>query len=555
MFEYSLGKTKAQIVLKNAKVMNVFSNEWLEEDVAIQYGVIVGIGGYDGEIEIDLKGKYLVPGFIDAHMHVESTMLAPEELSKVLLKLGTTTIITDPHELVNVYGKAALDYYLKASNNTILDIYTMLPSSVPCSNLDTNGAGEFSAEQMKAYIDHPNVIGLAEAMRIDDVLYEESEMIKKLHLFKDKPIDGHAPLLTGRKLQAYRFADILTDHESSSYEEALEKLRTGFYVLIREGSQAKNLEPIVKGFLKNHIPFTRTAFCTDDRHLVDLLQEGHISHCIRKTIDLGVDLFTAYKMATLHPAQIYNLKRKGAIAVGYQADIVVLNDPKTVDIDYVLKNGHKATLKHLKPTDPYPLFHSVYLPNLSTDLLEIKKKAKNDVIEIVDETLLTKHVQEEVPGHVYFEPDGTYNKLVVIERHGKNGNVARAILKGYGLKNGAIASSVAHDSHNMIVVGDNDKDILLAASALQNFQGGYVLVKNHEVHQILPLPIAGLMSVESAANISALAAALEKEAHAMGVPETLDPFNTLAFLALPVIPEIRLLDTGLYSVEKEEFLD
>ena len=395
MFEYSLGKTKSQLVLKHAKVMNVFSNEWIEQDIAIQYGTIVGVGAYEGETEIDLTGKYVVPGFIDAHMHIESTLVAPEELSKVLLAQGTTTILSDPHELVNVKGAEALDYVLQAGRNTTLDIYTMLPSSVPCFDKDTNGAGEFTAAQMSAYIDDPNVIGLGEVMRVKDVVLEEEKMVEKLDLFKDKPIDGHAPNVSGKELEAYRFADILTDHESSTYEEALDKLRCGFYVLIREGSQAKNLEPIVKGFLAHGIPFTRTAFCTDDRHLDDILNEGHISHCIQKAIALGVDEFTAYKMATLHPATIYGLRRKGAVAAGYQADLVVLNDPKTVAIDCVYKNGHKATLKHLKSIEPSEdLLHTVVIPEVLKEDIQIKRRDKNHVIEVESDSLLTKHVEE-----------------------------------------------------------------------------------------------------------------------------------------------------------------
>ena len=554
MFEYSLGKTKSQLVLKHAKVMNVFSNEWIEQDIAIQYGTIVGVGAYEGETEIDLTGKYVVPGFIDAHMHIESTLVAPEELSKVLLAQGTTTILSDPHELVNVKGAEALDYVLQAGRNTTLDIYTMLPSSVPCFDKDTNGAGEFTAAQMSAYIDDPNVIGLGEVMRVKDVVLEEEKMVEKLDLFKDKPIDGHAPNVSGKELEAYRFADILTDHESSTYEEALDKLRCGFYVLIREGSQAKNLEPIVKGFLAHGIPFTRTAFCTDDRHLDDILNEGHISHCIQKAIALGVDEFTAYKMATLHPATIYGLRRKGAVAAGYQADLVVLNDPKTVAIDCVYKNGHKATLKHLKSIEPSEdLLHTVVIPEVLKEDIQIKRRDKNHVIEVESDSLLTKHVEEEVPGYVYFEPEAPYNKAVVVERHGKNGNIATAILKGFNLMQGAIGSTIAHDSHNMILVGDNDDDILLAAKTLEHFHGGYVLVQNHEVKHIIPCPIAGLISTQKAQVVSGLLKELKEDAHKMGVPASLDPFQALSFLALPVIPEIRLLDGGLYDVVKVQF--
>ena len=555
MFEYSLGTIRSQIVLKNAKIMNVFSNEWLEQDIAIQYGTIVGVGQYEGEIEIDLSGKYIVPGFIDAHMHIESSMLAPEELSKALLQEGTTTILADPHEIVNVKGKEALEYMLKANANTILDIYTMLPSSVPATELDTNGAGTFMLQDMEAYSKHPDVLGLGEAMRLEDVIYEEPGMMAKFELFKDKPIDGHAPGCAGKKLEAYRFADVLTDHESAAYEEALAKLRAGFFVLLRDGSQAHDLEPIVQGFVKNHIPFDRCAYCTDDKHIADILREGHISACIKKAIQCGVNLFDAYKMATINPAQMYKLKRKGAIAAGYQADLVILNDPETVEIDSVIKNGHRASLKHLKPIDPSTLLDTVTIPAITSESIEIKKKEKNDVIELVPNSLLTKHLQEEVPGMIYFEPDGLYNKLVVVERHGKNGNISAGILKGYGLKNGALASTISHDSHNMIIVGDNDKDILLAAKTLADIHGGYVLVKDHEVKHILPLPIGGLMSMDKASQVAALANSLEHEAHEMGVSETIDPFNALAFLSLPVIPSIRLMDTGLYDVEKQTFID
>lgn len=556
MFEYSLGTMKSQLVLKNAKILNVFSNEWIEQDIAIQYGTIVGIGQYEGEKEIDLSGKYVVPGFIDAHMHIESSLVGPEELSKALLAQGTTTIISDPHELVNIKGTEALDYVLAAGRNTTLDIYTMLPSSVPCFDEDTNGAGEFSAEQMIPYIEDPNVLGLGEVMRVKDVIYEKDKMISKLELCKDLVIDGHAPSLEGKELEAYRFADVLTDHESSSFEEALAKLRCGFYVLICEGSQAKNLESIVKGFLEHNIPFDRTAFCTDDRHLDDILKEGHISYAIRKAIDLGLDVCTAYKMATLFPAQIYGLKRKGAIAAGYQADFVVLNDPKTVSIDQVYKNGHIATLKHVKAFEPNEdLMHTVMIPEVLKEDIQIKRRDKNTIIQLEEGSLLTKKLEEEVPGYVYFEPASPYNKVVVVERHGKNGNIATGILKGFNLEGGAIGSTIAHDSHNMILVGDNDDDILLAAKTLEHFQGGYVLIKDHEVKCIIPCPIAGLMSTQNASVVTKLLTDLKEEAQKMGVPKAIDPFQALSFLALPVIPEIRILDGGVYDVVNEKFIE
>lgn len=556
MFEYSLGTVKCQVVFKNANVLNVFTNEWIEQDIAVQYGTIVGVGHYEGENEIDLKGKYVVPGFIDAHMHIESTLCRPEELSKALLQNGTTSVICDPHELVNVRGKEALDYILAASKNTSLDIYTMLPSSVPCSDIDTNGAGKFSAADMESYLNDPYVIGLGEVMRVDDVVNERPEMVEKLELFKDMVMDGHAPQVSGKVLQAYRFADIATDHESSTYEEAIEKLRAGFYVLIREGSQAKNMEPIVKGFLKHHIPFDRTAFCTDDCHIDDILCHGHINAIIRKAIELGVNEKEAYKMASWQPAQIYGLKRKGAIAAGYQADFVVLNNPKTVEIDSVYKNGYKAALKHVAPVVcDEDLMHTVMIPEIVKGDIQIKRRDKNDVIEIEAGTLLTKHLKEEVPGYVYFEPNEKYSKVVVIERHGRNGNVATGILKGYGIENGSLGSTIAHDSHNMIIAGDNDDDILLAAKELEKMQGGYVLIKDHQVFHRVACPIAGLMSTQSAARLAPLVMELQLGAHEMGIPENIDPFQTLSFLSLPVIGQIRILDTGVYDVDKGEFVE
>lgn len=550
------GEKKAPLVLKNGLVLNVFTNEWLKKDIAIYNKTIIGVGEYEGEVEYDLSKKFVIPGLIDAHMHLESSMVTPIHLSKMLLEKGTTTIIADPHELVNVKGKLAMDYLLEASETCPLELYFALPSSVPATDFETNGCGEFSAEMMQTYLSHPRIISLGETMRFYDVIMGEEKMSKKLALFKDKVIDGHAPNLSGKNLEAYRLAGVGNDHECVSFEEALEMLRSGFHIFVREGSGARNVEKIISGFVAHGVSLDRVMFCTDDKHLEDIRQEGHISFNVKKAIALGVSEAQAIKMASLQPALVYGLKKKGAIAAGYDADLLILDDVKEMAILKTMKLG--KWLEEYEFTDKVmpneSLLHSVILPDLALSDFSLKKEEQNVVIELVPYELLSKLKKEVVPGKDEFIPNAIYNKLCVIERHGHHGRVGLGILKGFGLKKGAIATTVAHDSHNVIACGVSDEDLLLAVNTLKEIQGGYVLVSEGKVLESLPLPLCGLMSLDSSEVVEHKVEKMIRLARSLGVAESVDPFITLSFLALPVIPEIRLTDKGLYDVINGKFL-
>ncbi|MFW5647002.1 MAG: adenine deaminase [Acetivibrio ethanolgignens] len=550
------GKEKADLVLKGGRVLNVFTNEFLEGDVAVCQDTIVGIGQYEGIREIDCRGRYIVPGYFDAHVHIESTLAMPGELSKAVLKSGTTTLIADPHELVNVKGKKALDFLLAATENVPLNVYIMIPSSVPATPFDTNGAGEFMAEDMEEYLKKDRILGLGEVMCFTDVVAGEEKILDKLSLFEKKHIDGHAPGLSGGNLQAYRLSGVENDHECSTIDEVKEKLRAGLSIFIREGSGAKNLEPIVSGMLKEGLPFSRCAFCTDDKHLEEIEEDGHISVCVRKAIALGMEPAEAYKTASWYPASAYGLKHLGAVAPGYQADLVVLEDVKTAKATMTLYKGipsEEYTVESFDFTGWEELLHTVEFPTLTKEKLIVKKENKNHVLGMIPKELLTEHLFEEVPGeNGVFLPDAVYNKLCVVERHGKNGNVSAAPIKGFGIKNGAAATSVSHDSHNIIAAGDNDEDIIAAVNYLKEIQGGYVLASGGKVVGAVPLAVCGLLSKESKEEIQRKAGKILSMAKDMGVAEGIDPFITLSFMALPVIPKLRLLDTGLFDVEKFE---
>lgn len=555
----AIGNEKADIVLKGGNIVNVFTEEITQDDVAIVEDTIVGIGKYEGKREIDCTGKYIVPGFIDAHMHMESTMVMPQELSKVILKWGTTTLIADPHELVNVKGEKALDFLLDATEHIPLNIYIMVPSSVPATKFDTNGAGKFLAENMKKYKDEPRVLGLGEVMCFHDVIENKKEIMDKIVLFEDKIIDGHAPGIAGKEVQSYRLAGIDNDHECITFNEALEKMRAGFHILIREGSGAKNLEAIVKGILQVKLPFEQCMFCTDDKHLDDIEREGHISYNVKKAIELGVPPVKAVKMATYYPARFYRLKNYGAVAAGYTADIVVLKDLKQVKIDFVLKSGHVVdddylSLFQYEVKEPEMLNTVIFKP-ITKEKLVLKREKKNHVMEIVKEQLTTEHLFEKIPGRGdVFIPNGEYTKLCVVERHGKTDHVAVAPLKGFGIENGAIATTVSHDSHNIIAAGDNDGDIMMAVNYLRKLQGGYVIASKGKVIESLPLPIGGLISNLSSGAVQKKTKKMIGIAREMGVNQGIDPFITLSFMALPVIPKIRLTDKGLLDVEKIQLI-
>lgn len=560
MIRAAQGEVPADLVLKNGKVLNVFSEEILTCDVAIVDGWIVGLGSYEGDKEIDCTGKYIAPGLIDAHVHIESSMVCPLEFTKYIVRKGTTGIVADPHEIVNVSGKRGMDYILDASEHVPADVYVMVPSSVPATNIDTNGAGKFLAEDMAEYKSHPRVLGLGEMMRFVDVLNEDRETLEKLDAFSDMVMDGHAPGISSKEIQAYRAAGIQDDHECSSGEEALEKLRAGFHILVREGSGAKNLESILKGLLKSGVSLDHCMFCTDDKHLEDIEKDGHINYCVRKAIALGVPEIKAYKMASCNAARFYGIRHAGAVGAGYRADLLILDDLKEASPAMVIKNGNIVDDAWLSSFNyelkDKSLLHTVRIRELSETDLYLEKKEKNHVLELVPNELLTLHKEEEVPGtNGAFIPNQEYGKLAVVERHGKNGKVGVCPVKGYGIRSGAIATSISHDSHNIIAAGDNDRDILCAVKELERIQGGYVIASEGEMIDSLPLAISGLMSVDRAEKVQQKTGEMVQKARQMGVVQGVDPFITLSFMALTVIPKLRLTESGLFDVTTMRFIE
>ena len=514
--DVAAGRAPADLVFKNVNVVNVFSEEIITADVAVAGGVIAGVGSYRGRTELDCTDKFLCPGFIDAHIHIESSLAAPFEFARAATRSGTTTIVADPHEIVNVCGAQAVQYLLDATENLPLNVYLMLPSSVPATPFETNGA-DFTAADMAPFMAHPRVLGLGEVMCYPDVLAARQTVLEKLALAADagKRADGHAPGLSGRELQAYAAAGIRTEHECTTFAEAAEKLRAGLAVLVREGSAAKNLSVLVNGLLDSDLPADRFLFCTDDKHLDDIARDGHLRWNVRQAISLGMKPVTAIKMA-------------------------VYKDGRPVEERFA---GLAAA-----PV-PDALLHSVHFENVAPADLALPVAGPAHVIEMVPYQIVTRHAVEEVPSeNGFFRPNAVYTKLCVVERHGKNGGVAVCPLKGYGITGGAIATSVAHDSHNVIAAGDNDADLALAINHLKEIGGGYVLAGGGKILGALPLRVGGLMSTAPWEEIQAGAGAILERAKAMGIPYHVDPFTSLSFLALPVIPELRLTDRGLFDV-------
>lgn len=550
-----------ELVLKNGRVVNVLTGEILEGDVAVADGYIVGVGKYHGKKEKDVQGRYIVPGFVNAHLHVESSMVTPQVYAAEEMRHGTTTLITDPHEIVNVGGAGALRDLLKAVGEIPANYYVMLPSCVPATPFEHAGA-VLNAAALAEFRGHPNVLGLGEMMNAVGVVNNDRDVLDKLYAFGDKIIDGHAPMYSGKILNAYVCGGIDTDHESVSYEEAVEKLRCGMAVLVREGSASKNLEDILQGVVKNGIDTTRMAFCTDDKHLADIRKEGTISHNIRKAVALGLPVMQALQMATINAARIYGLKRIGAIACGYRADMVVLDDLESVEIHEVYKDGIPVQEMPCKrvcewPEDGVGSLHplrSVNVAPLPEDAFVIPQQKEYSVIGLVGQQIMTRHIRmthEEVTEGLQ---NGTVRKLAVIERHHATGCFACAYVAGYGLRHGAVGTTVAHDSHNMIILGDNDRDMFRAVEELKDISGGYTIISDGKAVASLPLELGGLMSLKSADEFIPQLDAIIRKAYDMGVDRSLDPFITLSFTALPVIPEIRITDCGLFDVQKFAFI-
>ncbi len=549
-----------RLILKGGSVLDVRRGELLRADLAVAGGKIVEIGpALAGTRCIDCGGKFLLPGLIDAHMHIESTLVTPRTLSFLLAKKGTTTCIADPHEFVNVKGAAALRWLTGAVRGLPVTYKIMVPSSVPATPFDTNGAGKFLARDMAEFLGAPGVLGLGEMMCFRDVLEGKKEAMDKIALWRGHPIDGHAPGLSDEENVRYRAAGVLTDHECTTCADALSKLRAGLCVLIREGSGAQNLRSIVGGLRAQGVPLDRCCFCTDDKHLADIETQGHVNHCVNLAIECGVAPAEAIRMATLGAAEIYGLDEIGELMPGKQADILVCDSLERVDPSLVLKEGRVVDDSWLQTAPELPaapeLLDTVRLGELTSARIAVAAHEQDPVIGMVEGQLLTDHLVERLPQRDgLFLPNEIYNKLIVAERHGRNGNVAACALKGFGLRGGAVATSVSHDSHNLIAAGDNDADLIAAARQVEAMHGGFAVVSGGRLLAALALPVCGLVSEQPAAQVERGAQAVIDAARALGVPEGLDPVINLSFLALPVLPSLRLLDTGLFDADRFEML-
>lgn len=560
--EVAAGRKKADVVIKNAGIVNVFTNEIIFGDIAVHDGLIVGIGEYSGKEEIDACGKYVCPGLIDCHVHIESSMITPAEFARVVLRHGTTTVIADPHEIANVCGIEGIHFMINEAQSVPMNIFYMMPSCVPSTPFENNGAA-LTARVMEPFADSPHILGLGEVMNYPGVLVGDEEILNKIELYDNGVVDGHCSGLSEHELCTYKSVGVLTNHECTNIDEVIAHLRLGMYVQIREGSAARNLVDIVSGLVKRGVPLNRCVFCTDDKHLQDISGEGHINYNVKKAVSLGVDPIEAIKMATINPAQCYHLKRLGAVAPGYSADLLILSDLNSFSIEKVLFRGAVVCEKGKRPTfkriiDDPNVINTVRIPDLFPKHLEIKvgDYAAN-VITLIPNQLITKRERLAVPKdkNNYFVPNEEFSKVVVVERHKATGNIGLGIVKGFGIRNGAIASTVAHDSHNLIIVGDNDTDMILASRELKRVKGGYTVVSGGEVIGTLPLPIAGLMSDRDASFVEDELTKMINSAKSLGVPDGIDPFVTLSFLALPVIPELRVTDGGLFDVDSFSFID
>lgn len=559
----SQGYQKADFILKNAKIADVFSLKWKEGDLVVANGKIIAIdteGKYEAETMLDAAGRYVIPGLIDTHIHIESTMLTPEQFSRILLPFGVTSVIADPHEIANVSGTVGLQYMLDAAKDSLLDIYYMLPSSVPATSFEHAGA-KLLASDLASFINDEQVLGIAEVMDFVAVLSGDDDMLDKIQLSLNNGmiVDGHGSGLNAQQITGYRAAGIMTDHECITAEEALVRIEQGMYVLIREGSATKNLEALLPAITPYNA--RRFAFCTDDKHLDEIIHEGTINNCVKLAIDEGLDPLQAIQIATLNAAECYRLYEKGAIAPGYIADFVLLDSIEDMKIKAVWKNGVKVSEdgKLLTPENPpvevpTSILQSVNLPNVSVNDLALP--LKHSFVYIID-IIPNQIVTNKMKAHVdvvdgYFVPniEKDFLKIAVFERHKNLGTKSVGIVHGLGLKRGAIATTIAHDSHNAIVVGANDEDMVLALNTLQEIQGGLVVVKEGEVLAKLELPVAGLMTNCPPIDAAKKLHKLHKALHELNPTIHFHLFQTLSFLSLPVIPTLKLTDTGLFDVEQ-----
>jgi adenine deaminase len=557
MIDQASGRVPADIVLRGGEVFDVVTGAHIKGDVAICGSMIVGIGAtYEGRRVIDVSDSILVPGFIDTHLHVESSCVTPYEFDRCVAPRGVTTAICDPHEIANVAGMEGIEYFLKASAHMVMDLKVQLSSCVPSTNMETSGA-QLLAQDLLPYADHPAVIGLAEFMNYPGVIHKDPDALAKLNAFRGRHIDGHAPLLRGIDLNAYIAAGIRTEHEATSAQEAQEKLQKGLRVLIREGSVSKDLEALTPLLTERNASYL--CFCTDDRNPLDIAEHGHLDYMIRTAIAMGASPLAVYRAASLSGAEAFGLKDRGQIAPGKRADIVVLDSLKDCRARMVLCGGRVAdedafgARQEIAPVARNSVKSAHIRPE---DFRTASNRPETPVIGILPGKIITEHLIEEIipeQGDKRADIARDLIKIAIIERHGKNGNIATGFVRGFELKSGAIGSTVCHDHHNIAVVGADYDDMALAANRLREIEGGFVVVSEGQVLAELALPIAGLMSLKPFEEVQADLVALRQAAKRLGV--TLDePFLQLAFVALPVIPHLKITDHGMVDVDKFEII-
>ena len=555
VIDVAAGRAPADLVLKNATYVNVFSNELCHGDIAVAEGLIVGMGEYHGKVEVDVSGKLVLPGFIDAHIHLESSLVSPTEFAKAVLPHGTTTVITDPHEIANVMGTDGIEYMLQATEDLPVDVRFMLPSCVPATPLDESGAN-LDYRAIDSFYDHPRVQGLAEMMNYVGVVNGDGQVVEKIvdSQAHHKKIDGHAPGLSGKDLNAYIAAGVYSDHECSDMEDAMNKLRLGQYIMIREGTAARNLEALMPLLTSQYVD--RCMFCTDDKHPNDLLEKGHIDYIVKKAISLGADPIVAVKAACHNAARYFLLNNRGAIAPGYLGDFVIIDDFQHFEIEMVYKRGvlmYDGQLRDFPAPeiDPYLVkrahdtFHVAHLT--AEDFSDGRPHA---VIGMIPGEIVTQDA-----GYAdHADPEQDILKIAVIERHKNTHHIGLGYIKGYGLKRGAVATSISHDSHNIIVVGATDEDMAAAANRIVENRGGITVMENGQVLGEVTLSIAGIMSDDSLVMVNSALEDAKDEAFGLGVSRGIDPFMTLSFMALPVIPSLRITTRGVFDVSSQRYI-